>query len=84
MKDYYQMYKRERRYAKVFLENLDGQSIFVSKFIRPQEPPEQIVFPRDQAQRKRAIERAARYVSLIPFMEDQALFQDMPDLTCNS
>ena len=32
----------------------------------------------------KAIERAARFVSLIPFVDDTQLFKDMPDLTCTS
>lgn len=32
----------------------------------------------------KAIEKAARFVSLIPYLEDSALFKDMPDLTCTS
>lgn len=31
-----------------------------------------------------AIEKAARYVSLIPFLEDNQAFTDMPDLYCDS
>jgi hypothetical protein len=33
---------------------------------------------------EKAAERAARYISLIPYVEDTALFKDMPDLTCTS
>jgi len=33
---------------------------------------------------KNAIEMAARYVSLIPFIEDDIAFKDMPDLWCTS
>lgn len=32
----------------------------------------------------KAPERAARYVSLIPWVDDAQLFKDMPDLTCLS
>jgi coiled-coil and C2 domain-containing protein 2A len=32
----------------------------------------------------KAVERAARFVSLIPFVDDTQLFKDMPDLTCTS
>ena len=33
---------------------------------------------------KKGIEKAARYVSLVPYLEDSTLFKDMPDLTCTS
>ena len=31
-----------------------------------------------------AIEKAARFVSLIPYIEDNKAFNDMPDLFCTS
>jgi coiled-coil and C2 domain-containing protein 2A len=31
-----------------------------------------------------AIEKAARYVSLIPFRNDTEIFRDLPDIYCNS
>jgi len=52
----------------------------VSKFLSPIKPPEDI-YKRDD---NRAIERAARFVSLIPYIDDSQLFKDMPDLTCTS
>jgi coiled-coil and C2 domain-containing protein 2A len=89
MEWYYEQYPKERRFCKLFFENIEGQSVFVSKFIRPQAPPSEeadgfVIFPRDSDKRKRAIERAARFVSLIPFMDDGAMFQDLPDMTCTS
>lgn len=40
MIEYYERFPKDHRFVKIFLENLDGQSIFISKFIRSQEPPE--------------------------------------------
>lgn len=37
-----------------------------------------------RADRSKACERAARYVSLIPWVGDARLFKDMPDVTCLS
>jgi hypothetical protein len=48
------------------MENIDGQSVFVSKFLSPIKPPSEIYTRED----KKAIERAARFVSLIPYIED--------------
>lgn len=73
-------FKQEKRLIKVFLENIEGQSVFIPRFLTPIRPPEGVFQKED----KRAIERAARFVSLIPFVEDAQLFQDMPDLTCDS
>jgi coiled-coil and C2 domain-containing protein 2A len=66
---------------KVFLENTDGLSVFISKFLTPLKPPE-LVF-KDSSD-KSAINKAARFVSLIPYVEDTTLFKDMPDITCTS
>jgi len=54
--------------------------VFISKFLSPIKPPSEIYNREDN----RAIERAARFVSLIPFIDDSQLFKDMPDLVCNS
>jgi hypothetical protein len=59
-------FKKNPRFMKVFLENIDGQSVFISKFLSPIRPPEDVYRQGDN----RAIERAARFVSLIPYIED--------------
>ena len=74
-------FKKTPRSMKCFLENIDGESVFIPKFLTPLRPPEQIYDERDDGKN---IEKAARYVSLIPYIEDTALFKDMPDLTCTS
>ena len=74
-------FKQNPRVIKAFLEDIDGESVFIPKFLTPLRPPEQIYKgPNDE----KAIEKAARYISLIPYIEDTALFKDMPDLTCTS
>jgi coiled-coil and C2 domain-containing protein 2A len=55
-----------QRCFKLFLENIDGQSVFIPRFLSPIKPPDEI-YKKDDS---RAIERAARFVSLIPFMDD--------------
>lgn len=47
-------------------------------------PPKDLYEKEREGGRKKAIERVARYVSLIPFVEDTALFKDMPNLCCTS
>lgn len=71
-------YVLKPRFVKLFLENVDGMSVFIPRFLTPIRPPDEIYKKEDN----RAIERAARYVSLIPFIDDAQLFKDMPDLTC--
>ena len=65
------------------MENIDGESVFIPRFLTALRPPEQIWSGQMPADLK-AIEKAARYISLIPYVEDTALFKDMPDLTCTS
>jgi coiled-coil and C2 domain-containing protein 2A len=74
------------RNIRLLTENFDGYSVFVSRFLKAggQKPPE-IVFdeinnPTDDV----SIEKAARFVSLIPFIEDCQTFdhEEMPDCWC--
>ncbi|CAK70738.1 unnamed protein product (macronuclear) [Paramecium tetraurelia] len=65
------------RYIKFWAENLKGESVFLPRFITPLKPPE-IDFTAN------SIEKAARYVSLIPFRNDTEVFRDLPDIYCNS
>ena len=76
----YQRQFNSERVVKLFLENLDGQSVFVSKYLSPLKPPSEIYSgPSD----KKAIEKCARFVSLIPYVDDSVLFRDMPNLACS-
>jgi hypothetical protein len=52
--------------VKAFLENIDGQSTFIPRFLAPIKPPKHVCDIND----KKAIERCARFVSLIPFISD--------------
>ena len=61
-------FAKNPRYAKLFFENLDGHSVFVCKFIKPQKPPPEVF--DNQIDNVKAIEKAARFVSLIPYVED--------------
>merc|ERR1712176_54341 len=49
--------------------DMDGQSRLICRFVRPQRPPENI-----DPQSPFAIEAAARYVLLIPFLSDAEMF----------
>jgi len=54
--------------------DMDGRSRLVCRYIRPQQPPSHIN-PADPF----AIEMAARYVSMIPFLEDREMFPQLGD-----
>lgn len=57
--------------------DMDGRSRLISRFMHPQKPPEHIN-PADPF----AIEKAARYVSLIPYLQDDEMFPGLTDLWC--
>ena len=61
---------------KLFGENISGQSVLLSRYLTPQEPPSQIIDLSTQQGKtdKYAIERVARFVSMIPYIEDLRMF----------
>ena len=86
-----------KRNFKVFGENLDGNSILLSRYLTPLAPPADLFERADPEggvplvntmikKDRFAIEKVARFVSLLPFIEDLSMFaqSDMPDLysTC--
>lgn len=78
--------KFEKRNIKVYGENVSGQSVLLSRYILPQTPPPDIYDYKNLSSKTDsfAIEKAARYVSLIPMIEDNQYFNGMPDLWCTS
>jgi len=73
-----------KRYIRLFAENFDGFSVFISRFLKPQKPPLIVLNESgDHIRDPLAIERAARFVSLIPFLDDSHGFEEMPDCWCN-
>jgi len=79
-KQFYERFKPNNRQVKAFLENIEGKSTFIPRFLSPIKPPPSVCDVKDE----KALERCARFVSLIPYVDDSQLFKDMPDLTCNS
>jgi coiled-coil and C2 domain-containing protein 2A len=55
--------------------------VFIPKFLTPLKPYETLYGGRSD---KNGIEKVARFVSLIPYLDDSTLFKDMPDLACTS
>ena len=66
---------KDRR-IQLWAENAYGQSVFLPRFIAPLEPPEGLISRDDQD----PIAKIARYVSLIPHIEDAKAFKDLPDI----
>ena len=79
MRKVYNKFKKGHRIAKVFFENIDGHSVFIPKFLTPLAPPTEVY--DKQTNRKKGIEKAARFVSLIPFVDDSSMSKDMNDIT---
>ncbi|MEE4248836.1 MAG: hypothetical protein V2I33_25950 [Kangiellaceae bacterium] len=71
----------KNRSIKVFAENVNGHSVFLPRFICPLEPPPQFSTEGDNST---IIEKCIWYVSLIPHVEDNKAFKDLPDVwsTC--
>ena len=85
-KSFVSAYPKSPRFVKCFLENIEGKSVYIPRYLRRLQPPADVWYEVESGGKKnnKAIEQAARYVSLIPYKEDSALFRDMPDLTCTS
>ena len=67
------------RTYKAMASDLDGKKIFVTRYIRPQNPPEELILENDipEIQKMRLL---ARYVSMIPYIADSVQFPDLCDI----
>ena len=70
--------KKNDRTAEAFLKvigtDIDGGAVFIPRFIHPQAPPPEYDTP----------EKLARFVSMVPFLDDWNAFVDCDDLFCTS
>ena len=68
---------------KLFGENIKGESVLLCRYLTPIKPPIEVIDlsrPGDLF----AIERVARFVSMIPFRDDLTMFKSMPDMYCTA
>ena len=75
--------KKNERTANANLQvigtNIDGAAVFIPRFLHPQAPPDDYMGqPLDTP------EKLARFVSLVPFLDDWNAFVDANDLYCTS
>lgn len=70
----------KERKIHLWAENTDGQSVFLPRYITALEPPSGLLADNDMD----SIAKVARYVSLIPHIEDNQAFKDLPDIWSNS
>ncbi|CAG9318052.1 unnamed protein product [Blepharisma stoltei] len=70
----------KNRNIVLWAENTKNQSVFLPRFITPLQPPPGLLSPNDPD----PIAKVVRFVSLIPHIEDNKAFKDLPDLwsTC--
>ncbi|XP_013080825.2 coiled-coil and C2 domain-containing protein 2A-like isoform X2 [Biomphalaria glabrata] len=74
--------KFPNRMFRTTVMDTSGRNVFVTRFFKPLKPPPEVEACQDP---DKAMELAARYVSLIPFVADTALFPGQCDIwsTCN-
>ena len=72
--------------VKMFGENVERKSILICRYLTPQAPPKELLDLEHGPEREInfAIQTIARFVSLIPFIEDNSSFEEMPDMWCTS
>ena len=72
--------------VKMFGENVERKSILIWRYLTPQKPPKELLDLErgTEIELNYAIQTIARFVSLIPFIEDNNSFEDMPDMWCTS
>lgn len=73
---------KNKRPFQVFGENLRGHSVLLCRYLRPLKPPTDLL-DLDRAQEPYALEKCARFVSMIPFINDLKNFKDLPDMYTN-
>lgn len=83
LKEYQLKGEVKNRFIKLFAESFDNYSVFISRYVKAQKPPD-IVISDSDPQDAYAITKAARYVSLIPFVDDSQAFDEFPDCWCTS
>lgn len=71
--------KFPKREFKALATNLAGKKVFLTRYIRSQNPPAELL---EETQYK--MERIARFVSMIPFVSDSAAFPDLCDIWSTS
>lgn len=72
--------KLKNRTIRLFAENTKGQSVFLPRYIAALQPPQGLLTSNDRD----PVAKLVRFVSLIPHIEDNQAFKDLPDVWTNS
>lgn len=72
--------------VKCFGENVERKSILMCRYLTSQAPPKRLIDLENGPieDEKFAIQTAARFVSLIPFIDDNSAIDLLPDIWCTS
>lgn len=63
-----------RRHFRLFVPKLDGERVFISRYLRAQAPPPGLT----------TVRQCVRFVSLLPFLEDWQTFVGEGDIWCTT
>lgn len=75
--------KFPKRPYKLMASDLDGKKVFVTRYIRAQKPPDELILDSEIPELQK-LKLLARYVSLIPYVSDSVQFPDLCDIWTTS
>ncbi|KAL4448733.1 hypothetical protein ABPG74_012822 [Tetrahymena malaccensis] len=89
LEDYRKNKNFAKRHVKIFGNDIEQNSFYLPRYLTKLAPPNLFsqglkIDHKDLKSDLHAIEKAARFVSLIPFKNDTELFKDIPDVHCDS
>ena len=58
--------------------------MLLCRYLEPLKPPTKLIDLEGNPNDLYAIEKAARFVSMLPFVQDLKMFKDLPDMYSNS
>ena len=75
--------KFPKREYKTMVSDIDGKKVFLTRYIRAQHPPDELILEKDipDVQKMKLL---ARFVSLIPYIADSVQFPDLCDIWTTS
>jgi len=75
--------KYPKREYKAMVSDLDGKKVFLTRFIHPQKPPNELVLDAEIPDIQK-MKLLTRFVSLIPYIADSVHFPDLCDIWTSS
>ena len=75
--------KYPKREYKTMVTDIDGKKVFLSRFIRGQKPPDELILDQSVPTSQK-MKLLSRFVSLIPYISDSVQFPDLCDIWATS